>query len=139
VEEILYRSSYGWVISAFVVVVVVLIGLVVIAEGERDRSTKGVVTVSDYEATISKGETLVLTSTSGKTTNYWHVTFDGKRTVTVKQDTSFMPSEYSGSVCGIGCSQELEMGWLRHITIIERVDHRVSVQWPWGWGYRRYQ
>lgn len=132
-------ESSGFTAIGAVLVIVVAIVLATAAGSIPAYSTSGVVTINDYEATISKGDMLVLTNTSGKTTRYWHVTFDGNRTVTVKQDSSFFPTEYSGVLCGVGCSQELSMGWPTHITIIERANHKVSVQWPWGWGYRRYQ
>lgn len=134
------RYSTGWITVVVVAIVAVIsIGIAAVVNDGHARSTEGVVTISDYEATISKGDTLVLTSSSGKTRNYWKVTFDGNNTVFVNQDSSFFPSNYSGPTCGVGCHKELEMGWLRHITITEKADHRVSIQWPWGWGYRRYQ
>jgi hypothetical protein len=138
-EEILHTYRSGWHVALSIVVIgVVVIGITVLADSTRIRSSEGVETVNDYEALISKGDVLVLSSSSGKTTNYWKVTYDGNKTVTIQQDASLFPNSYSGTLCGVDCRMELEMGWLRHITVTEKANHRVSVQWPWGWGYRRY-
>jgi hypothetical protein len=140
VEEILQKYRSGWITTVgLFLFAIIVIGIAIAIDSTHERSTAGVVTISDYEATISKGDVLVLTNRSGKTTNYWNVIYDGNKIVTVKQDTSLFPSEHSGSVCGVGCSQELSIGLLQHLTITERPNHKVSVKWEWGWGYQRYQ
>lgn len=122
---------------------VIVIIVITLINGARAHSSAGVVTVSDYEATISKGDTLVLTSKSGKTTNYWHVTYDGDQIVTATKepgviDLSPSPDQHSERLCGVGCERQLNVRPLLGFTIIERADHRVSVKWSWQWGYRRH-
>jgi hypothetical protein len=144
-EEILKKQySYNGIVSiGLAVAVVIAIVVITLTNSARANSSAGVVTVSDYEATISKGDTLVLTSKSGKTTNYWHVTYDGDQTVTATKEPGVInlgpsPDQHSEKLCGVGCERQLNVQPLLGFTIIERADHRVSVKWSWRWGYRRH-
>jgi hypothetical protein len=145
VEEILNKQHgySGLIVPGLTIAIVAIVVIVSLISNNHASSSAGVITVSDYEATISKGDTLILTSKSGKTTNYWYVTFDGKQTVTMKRESRLLdfassPEEHSEKLCGVNCERHMNVRLFQGVTIIERADHRVGVKWTWQWGYRRH-
>ena len=131
-------KGLGGVVAAIIIAVVFIIALA--SSANHPYSSEGVITVSDYEATISKGDTLVITSGSGKSFVIWSVTYDGDKTVTATPGKGeYLEHAYQADVCGVDCVQKFALGWFRHLTITEQPDSRVNVKWTFGWQYYRYK
>ncbi len=137
-----YSGSDGglkFVVVLLIAGVAIVVALVL--SDSRPRSSVGVETIGNNAAIISEGDTLVLTSSCGKSCSHtWLVTYDGDKTVKVDDSGGFMPQHHTGTLCGVDCATKVDMGWLRSgLDIVERADRTVEVHWPWLWGYREYR
>lgn len=126
-------SGIAWIVG----IVILLVGLGITLTNPHEHSSGGVITISDYEASIAKGDTLNLSHSNGDSTDYWSVIYDGDTLVTAHKKGGMFSSDHTGKLCGTGCSKELDLGWPTHLTMTKLPGDRVSIKWPWGWGYLR--
>ena len=135
-------ENIGQKASLFIgaLVIICIFVFTFITLNNRPNSTEGVVTVDDYTAQIHVGDTLILTSSCGKScTHLWKVTWDGGDVVHIDDDGFLRSSHYSGTLCGIDCSVNIKTGLLSSgLDVTEKANEAVEVKWPFGWGYRRY-
>lgn len=135
-------SGSSLAMVAIGIVAILALVVIVVVNDHRPRSSEGVVTIDDYTARISRGDTLVLTSSCGKSCSHtWLITWDGEKTVRVDDNGGFFGgSHYTGTLCGIDCPARVDLGWFNSgLDIAERSDRTVEVHWAWTWGYRRYE
>lgn len=127
--------------ALLVIIVVVIVIACGIALNDRPRNSEGVVMIDNNTARIHHGDTLVLTSSCGKSCIHtWLVTWDDQNVVHVDDNGALTGAHYTGTLCGIDCQTKVDMGWLSgSVDITERSDESVEVHWSWLWGYRQYE
>lgn len=103
------------------------------------NSTAGVSIVGDNLARLPAGETFILTHKSGKVTEVWKITYDGVGSVRLDYDAGWFSDHRAGTLCGEGCSTDVDMGLGNHFYVSLRQDGAVDVKWPGGWNYRPYR
>lgn len=132
------RLMLGWLTIVAIAAIIMFV-----TDGHSiARSSQGVERIGVTVAQVIQDDVLVLKESSHeRKPTYWSVTFYHGDTVNFTSAGLLARIDETYTLCGVGCTVETEIGSSGgHVTLTERSDGRVDVDWPPGssWDFREY-